>query len=195
MRRKYSISLAACVLLVGCATLGYWFWTQREGDSHPPDEYRIWPVSPRFLPGLDIAVPDGYELTREDGPDFDVYYLKPAGTTGPGKGGLGIYVGWWPNSFRPETGCKEESAPLCGKDVKWYSWDEGGTMHREAFLTFGDERSGVTVHAFIFCDDRTQLALLQRAAGTIRLIDKRKEIPRPATHPATSTSPATQVSD
>ena len=176
------------MLLVTGAVAGIWLW--KDNDSQDGGEIIIPEVA--GIPGLQIDRLPGYNLSREGGHDFDVYYLN----TEDGSAGLAAYVGRHPNSFRPQTGCTEKPGKLCAGMVKWYVWQtqiDGNTVFkREAYHRLGKQWAGIIVHASIACNDQAHMATLQQAADNIRIVPKPKTTQPTQGADACTTDPTTQ---
>ena len=173
--RKPIFLIPLGMLLVSGLVAAFWLWRESDGvDGEVLIPGSLLLIS-GGLPGLSIDRLPGYTLSREKGPDFDVYYLSAE----DGSAGLGAYIGRHPNSFRPKTGCVEEPGMLCAERVKWYVWEkqiDGNTVFaREAYHTFGKEWGRMTVHASISCDDQAHMATLLRVANNIRVVPEPKD--------------------
>ncbi len=182
--RKPIFLILLAMLLIAGVVVGFWLWRDHDGE--------IEILIPGGIPGLEIDHLPGYTLSREKGPDFDVYYLNAE----DGNAGLSAYIGRHPNSFRPKTGCVEEPGMLCAERAKWYTWErqvDGNTVFaREAYRTFGKKWSGVTVHASIFCVDQSHMASLQRVANNIRVVPEPIDVQPTQDAGVPTTNPTTQ---
>jgi len=174
------------LLVVGVVVMG-WLWKDNDGKDNDSEV-----LIPGGIPGLEIDRLPGYKLSREEGPDFDVYYLNAE----DGSAGLAAYIGRHPNSFRPQAGCTDEPGMLCAEMVKWYVWQkqiDGNTVFaREAYHRFGKEWSGVIVHASIFCNDQAHMASLQRVANNICIVPEPKNTQPTQGAGVCTTGPATR---
>lgn len=128
-------------------------------------------------PELRIAVPSGYTITKQKGPDFDVHYINPENTNDPS---MGIYIGHHPNAFHlHQEGIKirKETDDILGQKVEWILWQEkedGKTIYRCETIIQGafKERKGggvaaLMVHVFVRGSDRKQFNLLKNSAKSL----------------------------
>ena len=73
-------------------------------------------------PEMTISAPSGYTIEKQEGPDFDVHYIRSKIIGAPS---MGIYVGHHPNTFssrRKEGKTATEPAVILGESVEWISW-------------------------------------------------------------------------
>ena len=133
-------------------------------------------------PALQIDLPVEYGAKKQEGPDFTVFYVEPAGAGDSGwKGVMGIYIGHHPDFAEMTPESVEESGAVGRKDVKWRcrgGQEEGRQVRRCETLVRGFyEGAGVdgggvkelVLHLFISGEDATQVQALKDAAKTLRL--------------------------
>lgn len=118
-------------------------------------------------PDLLIDVPNGYQLQRKKGPDFDVFYIssKESG------GSLGIYVGHHPDAH----GTPRSSGVA---NIHWSPSEDVQGEHKvyKADAVLEDVFAGYSgpgveellLHVFVRGLDRKVVETLQSAAATIR---------------------------
>lgn len=146
---------------------------------------------PRYVPAIHLRTPPGFTLTKNSRLDCVIYYLTETDADKSEASGMGIFVGWFPNSFRPSSGVTEEGGILCGKRTTWFSWAEKcktGTVHaREAYYDARRKHGAVTVHVNIYSPDIETLKELQKVAADISFltgVESRTHHPQPSTLPA-----------
>jgi hypothetical protein len=135
-------------------------------------------------PALQIDLPDGYEIQRKQGADFDVHYISPAtANDGPVDARMGIYIGHYPSFSEPTGDTIAKVANVGNQMVKWVCWDttqEGKKVYRCETLVSGfydhirvtDSRgegvSRLVLHLFIAGIDADKVNLLRETTETLR---------------------------
>jgi hypothetical protein len=120
----------------------------------------------RILPWLEkgkalrAAVPAGYLVTRQGGPDFLVYRFRKLGVFGQDRPrtGIGVYLGEHPSSFHEkyaEAGAEARepaAGKLLGKEASWHAWrlpdDPPGLLRQEAAVAAETLGKGMVAHIF-----------------------------------------------
>jgi hypothetical protein len=141
------------------------------------------------LPALGITIPEGYALSREDGPDFD-YYRIQAGKDQSGDG-LGIYVGSHANVPQPGVGASEHAGRLCGRQATWQTWSGTSANHSlhvsQAVVHIKLDGWTWTIHAMATSPDPDRLKALEGVAARATILDRASASTResqPATAPS-----------
>jgi hypothetical protein len=65
----------------------------------------------------------GYTAYRQEGPDFDVYWIEHLVPMGQPAGRLGLYSGHHPQPPAHPPHAREQKAVLFGVDTLWYVWE------------------------------------------------------------------------
>ena len=65
----------------------------------------------------------GYTAYRQEGPDFDVYWIEHLVSMGQPAGRLGLYSGHHPQPPRHPASAQMRRAVLFGLDTQWYVWE------------------------------------------------------------------------
>jgi len=65
----------------------------------------------------------GYTAYRQEGPDFDVYWIEHLVPMGQPAGRLGLYSGHHPQPPAHPPNAREQKAVLFGVDTSWYVWE------------------------------------------------------------------------
>ena len=136
-------------------------------------------------PALQIDLPEGYEIQRQQGPDFDVHYISPmTANDGLMDARMGIYIGHQPSFSEPNRDTIAKVANVGKQRVKWSCWDtsqEGKKVYDCETLVAGfydhvrvaDGRDGgvrgLLLHIFIGGIDADKVNLLREATATLRL--------------------------
>jgi hypothetical protein len=131
-------------------------------------------------PELIIAVPSGYTVQKNKGPDFNVHYIRMKNPDDPS---MGIYIGHHPNLFSSQKKGIEtvkERDVILGKNVEWTIWQEKDdgkttyhceTMVREVFKGMGGSGvAGLVVHAFIRGPDQKKVNSLKNSLKSLRIV-------------------------
>lgn len=122
---------------------------------------------------LRVELPPGYVISRQEGPDFEVFRLRRLVTPTEPTMLLGVYRGGHP-SFQvnqatrdgsPAPAVTEAEGPLFGEPARWITWrSRGGVLFREAIVKRADLDA---VHVYAVGADLAALAELQRIAATL----------------------------
>src|SRR4030095_1087847 len=121
---------------------------------------------------LTLDLPPDYTAYRQQGPDFDVYWIEHLVALDQPAGRLGIYYGDHPQ--RPAYGLtiRAERAVLFGVDVEWRGSEEsvadGSSVifRREAFVPLSTGQG--TLHVFFHAMSDAEFASFQGIAQTAR---------------------------
>lgn len=108
---------------------------------------------------LTVNLPERYVLSIQEGPDFIVYNINRLAPLDAPGGGLGIYLGHFPNYFYAQHGYKREELTevptnILGQAAVWlerHAPAEGGSpgwIHRETILPLEDSPGGLKLHLF-----------------------------------------------
>ena len=124
----------------------------------------------RKLGDLTLAVPAGWSLATQAGPDFTVYHLRALGTLGgDGPSTCGVYVGDFPSFQYEQAGIdtktvKSTPGKLLGTKVDWKTWSTAQAAMTEAMAPHG----GAKVHVFCTAKTDASLGALRAMAETLR---------------------------
>ncbi len=124
----------------------------------------------RALGDLVVALPDGWAVTPQPGPDFIVFHLRKTAVLGTSPPRCGVYVGGFASYQYSQNGIeaahvKKLAGKLMGAKVDWYVWTANGSSTTEA-MTKG--LNGETVHVFCSASAEGELADLRKLAETLR---------------------------
>lgn len=128
------------------------------------------PTGPRVqLPGgkLVLDLLPGYSAYRQQGPDFDVYWIQALVALDQPAGRLGIYTGHHPQGPSHPGGARAYPAFLFGAHGVWYVWETPTDVlryHREVYVRAPG--SDVTRHVILEAATPTESADFQRMAET-----------------------------
>jgi hypothetical protein len=122
---------------------------------------------------LTVELPAGYLVTKQEGPDFDLFRLRRLVTATEPTMMLGVYRGGHP-SFQlnqasrdggPAPSATEAEGPLFGQPARWITWQSrAGARFREAIVKRGELDA---VHVYAIGADEAALVELQRIAATL----------------------------
>lgn len=117
-----------------------------------------------------LAVPTAYELTKERGPDFDVWHLVPANEAD--GHGLGLYIGQHPQRLEPVTPVKRKKGAVGGRQVVWLVWSEEGVIRQETQITIprGGGSSPLRLHVWVWGETEEQVARMVQLAHELELV-------------------------
>jgi hypothetical protein len=130
-------------------------------------------VTARTVPffGGQITLPAGYKTEHVRGPDFDVDYVIPEGTTAnTAKVMFGIYDGSHSSFEPPKTGVTTESGSFGGKSFEWKVWqttDQGKTAYQYQALIRLEGGQWVW-HLFISAPEMKQIEVLKEIVRSYR---------------------------
>jgi hypothetical protein len=104
---------------------------------------------------LVVALPRGYLVATQPGPDFEVHRIRKLTRIDAPASFLGIYVGGHPSLQHrqsadegPLPSTQEEAGELAGRQTTWVSWSTpAGTRVKEAIAELGEHQF---VHAYTF---------------------------------------------
>lgn len=112
--------------------------TLRAGERTLDRSARTWElVSGVPNQNLKLALPAGYSVITQQGPDFWVHRIFPVTDFGQrGPSGL-VYFGGHPSSFGPPN-AETFDAPLLGEAATWRRWTDERGFHAEALRPVAD---------------------------------------------------------
>jgi hypothetical protein len=115
----------------------------------------------------EVDIPADYSFVYQQGPDFDVYYMrKTVAMDSKTQPTMGIYIGGHP-SFNPEIdGAKKSNDTIVGQAMEWVSYEKDGVFHAEAMFTVSGS-DGLMTHVFISADTEAELETLKAIARTL----------------------------
>lgn len=151
------------------------------------------PISRRKA--LEITVPAGYVLLRQDGIDFLVFSLHEVGPLTGLNSTLVLYYGGAP-SFHPgskegDTKPVESKGKVMGKDLTWHSYanaSHGMTISQMESLVADPlgVQEGMFLHLSLATSDAKKLKPLQAMVETLRVVTP-ETAPSPDTRPRGNT--------
>jgi hypothetical protein len=118
----------------------------------------------RLGDSFELDVPQGFSVTPQPGPDFDVFHVVAVRELKAQPATLGIYVGYHP-SFEPEKNAKPRSSKILGKPVTWHEAEVDGLFRGDALV---DLAGGPSLHFFFAAPSVTEARELARIAETVR---------------------------
>lgn len=179
MRRQ---SLIAAALTMACVFTGCPSTTDPEPQPEPP---KTWTGTEQRLeswgngaPELLVNLPGAYQLTKQDGPDFDVYSVREADPADASSlAAAVIYIGHHPQAN--ETAGVTESGMIGDRKVDWVAWQEGSEgnamHHRELHLRDffkGSQAKDVkqlVVHIMVAGNNEQAVKALCKAMASLRI--------------------------
>jgi hypothetical protein len=95
-----------------------------------------------------ISIPADYFIREQEGPDFSLYYFLPTDTLKPSKYSGGLYLGYAPSEFQPDS-CKAyiQKSVILKSNREWTinNCKEGYTIQT---IVSDNKDSGLKIHAF-----------------------------------------------
>lgn len=128
-------------------------------------------------PRLKVDVPASFSLSRQEGPDFDVFHFSAESS----ESRIGVYLGRNPGLLSSQAGVTVQRHPgrVGGVPVEWLRWSEDGRQRSEALVAgfFGQSKqkdsAGLAIHIFVGATSQLDVAHLEAAAATLRLEEER----------------------
>ncbi len=138
------------------------------------------------VPALKLEIPCRYESESNPEEDYETHYVYCERFAGQSEeSGLGIYVGYFPSTFRSRDGYKvrKERGQLGTGKINWYVWTEKGedgpVLMREAvvkkFFRPPDGKSNpdldeLLLHVWVYGGSAHDVGALQGAIATLTRI-------------------------
>jgi len=99
-----------------------------------------------------ISIPANYKLEERNGPDFSVYYFKPADSTDIKYFSGGFYFGNYPSFFKPiNNQCQTTSlqSKILNKLEEWTQYTCDSSYSVQVIINSGDDEGwNEKIHAF-----------------------------------------------
>lgn len=122
--------------------------------SHGVDQAYVKTLKPQPLAGtkFEVSIPDQYQIIKNMGPDYDIFYVLPVDTANKKLFTAGMYLGNHPSSFgKSKSGCSEtkRKTTVLETESEWTMFDCNGAFFTEVvvqnkYSSGGDE----FIHAF-----------------------------------------------
>ena len=123
-----------------------------------------------LVPPIELVAPHGYHIESSIGPDFRVIRLVPDGTPTTEEAGVGIYVGYAPNTFLGRMDKKpaisKKSATIAGKGVTWSCFKDDGAPMCETLVQGLIKDSGIVLHIWLMGHNDEQMAKYRALAAS-----------------------------
>lgn len=139
----------------------------RERIQRTNDTFRLF-SSIGNLPAVEVDLPRGFEMNRQRGADFDVYYF-----TNPNiDAALGIYLGMAPN-YHPKGTMIQGTA--ASRPVQWVQRQDKDGFHADTIVNdlFGKGRPQIVLHIFINGGSVEGVENMKELTRSIRLTKSR----------------------
>lgn len=144
------------------------------GCARGVDQDYVKTLKPTPFPSgnLEISIPSNYFITKNVGPDYDVFYVMPIDTANKKLFTAGLYLGNNPSAFRKlKSGCVETKREIKVFETQheWSVFDCNGLFFTESIIKNKYSMGGDEfIHCFGNCTNEEDLEHILAIFSTLK---------------------------